>query len=88
MLKNQARYCCGTCFPISKTEKIILFSHGHYKEKFINNFSELRSHTNTNQGTCDSICAGTVLPTGEEKALLILLLMQLRAEFKSPFTGQ
>lgn len=82
MLKNQAPYCSGTCFPISKTETIILFSHGHYKEKYISNFVELRRHTKSNQETRDSICAGTVLPTGEEKVLLILLLMQLCAECK------
>lgn len=83
MLKNQVPYCSGTCFPISKAEKIIIFSHGHYKEKYINNFAELISHTNTNQEACDSICAGTVLPTGEEKVLLVLILMQLCAECKS-----
>lgn len=87
-VRNQAPYCSGTSFPISKTERIILFSRGHYKEKYINNFAELRSHTNTNQETCDSICARAVLPTGEEKVLLVLLIMQLRAACKSPITGQ
>lgn len=86
MLKYQGPYCFGTCFPISRTETIILFSHGHYKEKYINNFAELRSHTKSNQEICDSVCARTVLPT--EKVVLILLLMELCAECKSPFTGQ
>lgn len=45
-VKKQALYCSGTSFSISKTEITILFSH---KEKYINNFAELRSHTNTNQ---------------------------------------
>lgn len=53
-VKNQVLYYSWICFPISKTELIILFSYGHYNEKDINYVAEVQSHKNTHQEARDS----------------------------------
>lgn len=63
-LKNQALYCFGTCFPISKAE-IILFLLGHYKEKDVNDFAGLKSNIITSMGQL--VYAGAVLPGWEDR---------------------